>query len=285
MADPGGWMSGAADAENGRLDRDAPLPLYFQVRDALLDEMRERDLSPGDRLPTEADLERRYGVSRATIRQALAELESEGRVKRIQGKGTFVAVPKIQHVPLLASFSELLRKQGYDPSHRILESRTLEAPPTVADDLGVEDGTPCRFLRRLLLADGRVVGVSDTWLSRDAIRGHEHLFESERLATGSLYELLQGPAIGLALRGAIETITAATADETMAGLLACTPGSPVLTVKRVTSERQGRPVESTRLVFSGERYEYRVELFPPGPGASWTSQRAIRSAATSRSTK
>jgi GntR family transcriptional regulator len=267
----------AREFGDGELDRDGRIPLYFQLRDALLEEIRIRALKPGDRLPGEADLERRYGVSRATIRQALAELETEGRVKRIQGKGTFVAAPKIQHLPLLTSFTQLLRTQGYEPSHRILESRILPAPARVADDLGAEEGTLCRFLRRLLLADGRVVGVAETWLAHDAIRDHEELFEPERLASGSLYELLQGPA-GIALARAVETITAVVADEERAGSLGCEPGSPVLAVKRVTSDRQGRGIESTLLLFSGERYEYQVDLLLPRSSVSPQSERAIRSA-------
>lgn len=271
---PEGSVSG--DAEEGQLIRDGRIPLYFQLRDALMDGIRTRGLKPGDQLPGEAVLERRYGVSRTTIRQALAELEAEGRVKRIQGRGTFVAAPRIQHVPLLASFTELLRSQGYEPSHRILESRVLPAPLQVARDLEVRDGTSCRFLRRTLLADGRVVGTAETWLSHNATHDHEELFEAERLTTGSLYELLQGPA-GIALHHAVETITATVADEVTASELACEPGNPVLAVKRVTSDREGRPIEATLLLFSGERYEYQVQLpasnLPPGG-------RAIRSTAS-----
>lgn len=275
-ASKGSTRFDASDGSERSLHRDIRLPLYFQVRDTVLEEIKSQGLNPGERLPTEAELEQRYGVSRATIRQALAELESEGRVTRIQGKGTFVAIPKIQHVPLLTSFSELLRSQGYEPSHRILESRRLDAPPPVAEDLGVAVGTPCRFLRRLLLANGRVVGVSETWLSPHAIRGHDELFESDQLAAGSLYELLQGPAVGLILHGAVETITAEIADDAIAALLKCATGDPVLTVKRVSTDLSDRPVESTRLVFASTRYEYRVQFYGTHPQSTPARRRAIR---------
>lgn len=245
------------------LDREAPLPLYFQLRQALLAQIRDRGLKPGDRLPTEAELERRYGVSRSTIRQALQELEGHGLVRRIQGKGTFVGTPRIQHVPVLASFSELLRSQGYEPSHRLLASAVRPAAPEVAEGLGLEEGAPTRFLRRLFLADGDPVGVAETWIPRGLLGRHDDLLEHGAIEEGSLYELLQSEPIGLALARAVETINPGLAEEPDAGLLGCEPGSPLLVIRRVTFTPDGRPVEWTRLLFAGDRYEYRVEMQRP----------------------
>lgn len=255
------------------LDRDAPLPLYFQLREALLRDMRERGLRPGDRLPTEAEIERRYRVSRATIRQALAELAAEGVIRRVQGLGTFVAVPKIRHVPLLTSFSELVASQGFVPSHRLLASTAADAPPEVAAELGLEGDGRCRCLRRLLLADDRVVGLAETWLPGRVVGEHEDRLERDRLGDGSLYELLQSPPFGLDLDHAVETISPSVAAQADAALLGCEVGSPVLVVRRVTFTPDDRPVESTRLLFVGDRYEYRVELLRPGARPAGRGQR------------
>ena len=248
----------------GVLDRSAPTPLYFQLREALLAEIKDRGLEPGDRLPTEAAIERRYGVSRATIRQALAELASEGVIRRVQGLGTFVARPKIQHVPLLTSFSELVTSQGFVPSHRLLASETVPAPAEAAADLGIPERTACRFLRRLMLADGKVVGLAETWLPQDIVGDHADLFEPSRLGAGSLYELLQSTPLSVDLDHAVETISPNVADPRIAGLLGCETGSPVLVLRRRSFTAGGRAVESTLLFFVGERYEYRVELRRPG---------------------
>lgn len=246
------------------LDRDAPLPLYFQLREAILREIHQLGLKPGDRLPTEAQLERRYRVSRATIRQALNDLAAEGLVRRIQGKGTFVGTPRIQHVPVLTSFTELLRNQGYEPSHRLLASRVEPADGDVASTLQVAEGAPCRYLRRLFLADGDPVGLAETWLPLEVLGSGDPLLESGGpLEEGSLYELLQGEPIGLDLHRAIETINPGIAGEADSALLGCEPGSPLLVIKRVTYTPEDRPVESTLLLFAGGRYEYRVEMFRP----------------------
>ena len=246
-----------------RLDREAPLPLYAQLKDALLQEVRDGGLQPGDRFPTEAAIGDRYRVSRATVRQALADLEATGVIRRVQGLGSFVAVPKIRHVPLLTSFSELAASQGFTPSHRVLVSSVEELPADAAE-LGLEEGTRCRFLRRLLLADEKAVGLAETWLPLSVLGGHDDLFERDRLDEGSMYQVLQAPPIGLMLDRAVETISPGVVDAQSADLLGCDPGTPVLLIRRATFAPGGEPVESTRLVFVGERYEYEVELHRPG---------------------
>lgn len=247
-----------------QLDRDAPLPLYFQLREAILREIHEHGLRPGDKLPTEADLEGRYGVSRSTIRQALAHLEAEGLVKRIQGKGTFVGTPRIQHVPILTSFTELLRGQGYHPSHRLLASSVEPAPAGVAIELGLDEGAPCRFLHRLFLADEDPIGLAQTYLPLEVLGPNDRLLEpGGALENGSLYELLQGDQIGLELHRAVETIHSGTVGEADSERLRIPQGSPLLVIKRVTYTPDDRPVESTRLLFAGGRYEYQVEMFRP----------------------
>ncbi len=261
--------TGVPFAGGAVLDRSAPTPLYFQLREALLREIREQGLKTGDRLPTEQEIERAYGVSRATIRQALAALEHEGVVRRVQGLGTFVASPKIRHVPRLQSFSELARSQGFVPSHRMLSSSLATVPDEVAEELGVPTGSEGRHLVRVLLADGGVVGLADTWLPHDLIGANEELFEEGRLDRGSLYELLQRPPVSLVLHRAEETISASVADGTLASQLECDAGQPVLVVKRISWTSDDRVAESTRLLFVSERYEYRVAMQPPvGSGSA-----------------
>jgi GntR family transcriptional regulator len=248
------------------LDREDPLPLYVQLRDALLREVREGGLEPGDRFPSEAAIRDRYRVSRATVRQALADLEAGGVIRKVQGLGSFVEAPKIRHVPLLTSFTELASSQGFTPSHRVISSSVEEAPADASDDLGLQAGTRCRFLRRLFLADDDAVGLAETWLPLDVLGGHDDLLDRHRLHRGSMYEVLQGEPIGLVLDHAVETISPGVLDPLRAELLGCEAGTPVLLIRRLTFTPGERAVESTRLVFVGDRYEYRVELHRPGTG-------------------
>jgi GntR family transcriptional regulator len=261
-------VSAATAALPVLLDRDDPLPLYAQLRDALLQEVRAGGLEPGDRFLSEAAIRDRYRVSRATVRQALADLEAGGVIRKVQGLGSFVSAPKIRHVPQLTSFTELASSQGFTPSHRVLSSSVEEAPADAASELGLEAGTRCRFLRRLFLADGEAVGLAETWLPLDVLHGHDDLLDRDRLDQGSMYEVLQSEPIGLPLDHAVETISPGVVDAPRAELLGCEAGTPVLLIRRLTYTPEERAVESTRLVFVGDRYEYRVELQRPEPGGS-----------------
>jgi GntR family transcriptional regulator len=118
-------------------------------------------------------------------------------------------------------------------------------------------------LRRLFLADGSAVGLAETWLPLDALHGHDDLFERDRLGQGSMYEVLRSEPIGLVLDHAAETISPGVVDSLSAQVLGCDEGAPVLIIRRLTFTPEGQPVESTRLVFVGDRYEYRVELHRP----------------------
>ncbi len=88
------------------------------------------------------------------------------------------------------------------------------------------------------------------------------LFDPSALESGSLYDLLQGPEIGLRLHRGTETIRAGGASVDEARLLECAPSSPTLIVRRVTYTPSDRPIESTVMTFAADRYEYRVDLFP-----------------------
>lgn len=248
-----------------RVDRQSHLPLYVQLEQALLHSIGAQGLLPGDRLPTEAEIAETFAVSRQTIRQALARLVADGHVERVQGLGSFVTKPRPTHQSLLTSFTENMRAQGYTPERRLLRSETVATPPVLRDEPGFT-AAECQFILRLLLADLRPIGVSQTWLPVDALAGRVDLFTSDVLESGSLYELLQGPEVGMQLHRGTETVRAELADPEQAELLECPVGAPTLVVRRSSRTRTGRAVEWTVMTFAADRYEYSVELKrPPGP--------------------
>src|SRR3984957_4450429 len=117
----------------GRLDSSTALlrlPKYYQVKKHLLDFTAA--MSPGSPVPPERELARLYGTSRTTVRQALAELVIEGRLLRMQGKGTFVAKPKVAQSLELASYTEGMRAHGLHPQTKILEIGYVTADDQLA---------------------------------------------------------------------------------------------------------------------------------------------------------
>lgn len=96
------------------LERSNPLPLYYQLKEVLKQQIRAGHLAPHTAIPSEPELVAQYHVSRATVRQALTELVHEGLLYRQHGRGTFVCEPRVQQhtISELTSFSEELRRRG-----------------------------------------------------------------------------------------------------------------------------------------------------------------------------
>ncbi len=113
-------------------------PKYWGLKRHLLDLLRA--MPPGSPIPTERSLAAEFDVSRTTVRQALAELTVEGRLLRVQGKGTFAAEPKVAQRLQLSSYTEDMRAQGRQPSSRLLDSTEQPAEAELARLLAVRPG-------------------------------------------------------------------------------------------------------------------------------------------------
>lgn len=243
------------------VDRTSPLPLYHQLKSLLEAEIASNDLKPGDRLPSEHEIETRFGVSRATIRQALNSLVQEGVIERVQGIGTFVANPHVRHSSGLISFTEDMRGQGLTPSHEVLESVLKEPPDSIGEKLDLKQNHSTWFLLRLHLADSVPVGIGETWIPLQHLGSVVDDLARGEIEIGSLYDFLESSQIGVKLDSGTETVTADLADESVAELLRCEAGSPLLRVERVTYMADQRPIELSRMAFVASRYEYRTEIF------------------------
>src|SRR5437879_5450561 len=138
-----------------QLDKDSPVPLYHQLESILLERVKQGHWKRNDQLPTEDALGSEFGVSKATVRQALHALAQAGVVRREQGRGTFVSEPKIQFGPRnLKSFSDEMRELGTAAGSSVLEQRLVEASEELAAKLQVPPAAQVFLLRRLRLAGG-----------------------------------------------------------------------------------------------------------------------------------
>lgn len=241
------------------IDRGASTPLYLQLKDAVASDIRAGDLKPGDRVGSESELERRHGVSRITVRQALKALVQEGALYRVPGKGTYVAARKVAPLAAFTSFSENMRAQGLTPSYRLLAAEAVDPPLPIRQELRLGANARAFRLQRLLLADRLPIGLQDGFYP-------EHLFgpaagqiNPASLAEGSLYAQLE-TTLDSPLGKAAETLEPAIANRKEVELLGIAPGAPVLVLRRVSFLANGEPVESVKLVFRGDAYRYRVDL-------------------------
>ncbi len=143
------------------IDRRTSTPLYVQLKDAVVSEIRAGDLKPGDRVGSESELERLHGVSRITVRQALKALVQEGALYRVPGKGTYVASRKVAPLAAFTSFSENMLAQGLTPSYRLLDARLVDPPTVARQELRLGEHDHAWRIERLLLADGEPMGLQD----------------------------------------------------------------------------------------------------------------------------
>jgi len=229
------------------------LPKYYQVKRQLLDLTSAMD--PGSPVPPERELARHYGTSRTTVRQALAELVVEGRLLRMQGKGTFVAKPKVAQALELASYTEGMRAHGLHPQTKILDIGYVTADDDLADLLGIKTGGRALRIHRLRLADGEPMSIDTSHLPARRFPGLRKELERHR----SLYETLES-AYGIHLAEAEETIETVLADPHDARVLGVDPGLPLLLLSRHAFDSSGQVVEWAQSWYRGDRYKFVTRL-------------------------
>ncbi len=242
------------------LDKQLPIPLYHQLKSIIQGQIHAGELQPNDRLPAEEEMAERYGVSKATVRQALNELALEGLLRREQGRGTFVAEPRLGHGPReLSSFTQEMGKYGLRPNSRVLASEEIEADAAVAEKLRLKPGDRAFRLRRLRLADGEPMGLQTAFVPADLVPN----LAGEDFERSSLYEVLE-KKFGLVPARAQETHFAVVLGHEEAKLLGVADGSPGLAAERVTFLSSGRPLELVHSVMRGDRYKIFLDLTRSG---------------------
>jgi GntR family transcriptional regulator len=237
-----------------RLDRRGGVPLYVQIREALSEEIA--GMQPGSAVATENELERRFGVSRITVRKAIDDLVVEGLLERQQGRGTFVRDRKLTHeLNKITSWTEQLKTLGYEPGTTHAERAVVEPPRRVSNILRLGEGERVVRLRRLRLADNLPVSIMVNYLPEDLVPGLVDFGVEHE----SLYEHLES-SYGLVPATAIDTVEAREADEQEAELLKIEPWSPVISVTRIGHLDDGTPLEVALVTSRGDKYQYKVAL-------------------------
>ena len=240
------------------LDSMVTSPKYQSIHDALL--VIIEGLPAGSAMPTERELCQTYGVSRATVRQALGQLEIAQRIYRRQGKGTFVANAKIEQRLELMSHTEGMRASGISPSSKLIDVRRVAAGADVGARLGLAPNAEVLRIERLRLADGDPIAIEVVSLSGERFDG----ITADLSDSASLYQLLSSN-YGVELASAEETIEAVVAEGREAGLLRCAVGMPLLMLSRRTLDTSGQPIEFVRSLYRGDRYRFQTGLRRPEP--------------------
>ncbi|MFB7155555.1 GntR family transcriptional regulator [Lysinibacillus sp. NPDC056232] len=152
-----------------QLDKSVPIPLYYQLKELILNDIKNGTLKVGDAIPIEKELSAIYGISRTTVRQAVAELVQEGWLYRVKSKGTFVKAPKIEQsfIQALGSFNDQIRDLGMSPSTEVVELEVIDVPGFVSDKLNIPLGSKVIYLHRRRFADNEPIVMVKTYLPYD----------------------------------------------------------------------------------------------------------------------
>jgi len=237
------------------LDRGSPVPLYYQLKEIFRSWINAGKFDSDGRFPSESELQKRFGVSRMTIRRALSELVHEGFLIREQGRGSFVVRPRVQdQLRRLTSFTEDMRLRGLPTESRILDFRAVH-DEEVARKMDIPEDEELVQLRRLRLVEGEPIAIQNAFVRHRFCPG----ILQQGLVGGSLYRTLE-EGYGLKLGRALQTVEAKPADEYEARLLEMEASQPVLILERLTYLATGDPIEYVRSSYRGDRYQFIIEL-------------------------
>jgi len=236
-----------------RVDRNSPVPLYFQVAQHLEQMIESGELPMGTRLENEIDLADQLGLSRQTMRRAIEYLVGRGLLLRKRGIGTQVVQAKVTREVELTSLYDDLAKTGRDPSTTVVSFSTEPAPDALAAELGLAAGTPVYVFERLRFADAEPLA-----LMRNHVPEHLMRLSAANLEAQGLYNLFR--ANGINMRIAKQSIGARAATAAEARALGERKGAPLLTMERSAYDEQGRAVEHGRHVYRASRYSFDLTL-------------------------
>lgn len=242
----------------GVLDRDEARPLYYQLKQWISEQIASGRFPPGSRLPDEQQLSSSLKVSRGVVRQAMSELAFEGRVSKQQGRGTFVAEPKVEarlmsQLPGLAADAAA---HGQSVSSQVLGLEEVPAGEEVARSLGLTPGTPVVRLERLRSIGGEPLALAVTYLPSALAGG---LLEVDLEGEVSLYEVLQRD-FDLPVVAARRQVEAAIAGAREARLLTVRRGAPLLVLRSVSHTTGDRPLEYFAALHRGDRSVFAASL-------------------------
>jgi DNA-binding GntR family transcriptional regulator len=236
-----------------RVDRNSPVPLYFQVAQYLEQMIDSGELPMGARLDNETDLAGQLGLSKPTMRRAIEYLVGRGLLVRRRGIGTQVVHTKVTREVELTSLYDDLAKSGRDPATTVVSFGTEPAPDEVAAKLGIDPGTPVYVFERL-----RYAGAEPLALMRNHVPEHLLRLSAADLEAQGLYNLFRASGIGMRIAKQAIGARAATAAEARA--LGERKGAPLLVMERSVYDEQGRAVEHGHHVYRASRYSFDLTL-------------------------
>ena len=238
---------------NFTVDKDCPIPYYYQIEEWIRGMIAKGQLKAGDMLPSEVSLVEQLGVSRMTVRQALNHLTSEGILTRRRAIGTFVAQPR-QQVPFvrdrLRSVTEEVTGEGKRLFSKVLAQELTPASGELMHALKLDPADKVVLIRRLRSIEAGPLSIESAY----------HPYQrfpdllTTNLANRSIYEILDQRYHARPTE-AEDTLVVGVANKEEAQLLEVKEGDPLLRYQRIAKDSSGKPIEYTQAVYRADRYQ------------------------------
>jgi GntR family transcriptional regulator len=236
---------------------DFQLPKYYTVKRAIIEHIDDEVYRIGEMIPSERELMQAFEVSRITIRKAVDELEREGYLYRVQGKGTFVKGDQnSQNLISLTSCTQDIERLGMKPSRRVLGSAVIPADKKRQHALNLKEGEPVFRLERVIYADDEPINLTTTYLAYRYLEG----IEKHDFAKESLYGVLE-KRYGITIKRAVRRVEAVIAHGEVPELLGMEEGVPLLLFQCTTyGEIAGRecPIETFKCYYRSDKFSFYI---------------------------
>jgi len=237
------------------VEKDSRLPLYYQLMDILLEKIESGELAENDQLPSERELCDTYQVSRTTVRQTMQELEKQGYIYKVHGKGTYVSARTYnQSLVKFYSFTEEMKKAGKIPTTTVVSFEKIYCNSKVAKVMEIPVEEEVFEIVRLRLADEEPMLYETSYVP---VKDFENL-SSEELQHTPMYEIFR-TQYNVNISSALESFMAVSANKVESEMLNIIEGAPCLMLKRVTYD-QSKVIEYTISIARGDKFTYTVEL-------------------------
>lgn len=243
------------------IDRLSSIPLYHQLTQIFREQITAGDFPEGSLFPSEQEIIARYGVSRTTVRLALAAIADLGLIRREQGRGTFVAAIKVfSQLPQLSSFTEEVKRLGKKPGTELLSFVRAQAPFRIAEQLNIDPEQRILHAVRMRTADGKAIALAFSWFNDIHFPQVRDIDYSQL----SLYGIFE-QQLGLTILKATQQTWADIANSDEVKMLKIPKGTPVLRLARTTliatDQPGGTPIETVEAAFIGEMYTVETVLY------------------------
>ncbi|MCQ6265927.1 GntR family transcriptional regulator [Fictibacillus sp. WQ 8-8] len=231
--------------------------LYYVIKEKLLELIKNETYPVGSQLPTESELCQMFDVSRTTIRLALQQLEIDGKIHRVQGKGTFVSKPKINEAlsQSIKSFSEQMKDAGLVSYSKVLTLDVIPAYFSLAQALEIKEDDPVIKLVRLRYGGTEPLQHSTSFIPWKIAPS---LIQED--CSGSLFQLLR-TKFEVDIYRSMESIEPILTNQTMSELLNIPVGSPSFLLESITYSTKQSPIELSSSIVRGDRSKFVMERY------------------------